>query len=133
MGFGAERYRTLTYNIQLSPLGCFSLAKDLTLSLHSELVTGAALLQKSHGLGNGVSRNIQKHCQQATCGVCFIVLPFAYGQGKRLAATSGWGNLENRKGQKNKDVVGKEMFILSFSEGFYKQWSILKKLSDQST
>lgn len=56
-----------------------------------------------------------------------VHLPFAYGRGKKQGATLGWGNLENRKGQKNKDVVGKEMFILSFSEGFYKQWSILKK------
>lgn len=59
---------------------------------------------------------------------------FCLQKGKRSGATLSWGNLENRKGQKkNKDVVGKELFILRFSEGFYKQWSILKKLSDQST
>lgn len=115
-----------TRKIQLLPWECFSLAQQQPCEPVAEqpLVWGREWAQSTP------SRMLVVWSGANTFGSS----SFCLQKGKRPGATLGWGNLENRKGQKKyKDVVGKELFILRFSEGFYKQWRILKKLSDQST
>lgn len=127
LGFGAEHYRTL---------GNSSFYPGSALALPSSSLVSS--WQKSPWFGEGSEPKLPSTPSRMLVvwfgANTFGSSSFCLLKGKRPGATLDWGNLENRKKKKiKKDVVGKELFILCFSEGFYKQWSILKKLSDQST